>query len=243
LLKRNQVNRKQMIKILLATALGLTPTALITQTVIAQTVVTQSIEKNDTENRDVLKVGSFSNVKEQEVSYLSKGERLRRALNSSSEEKPPEDRKEKGLRMTEEGLMIVKNSEGLKLNSYRCPSGKLTIGYGHTGLKARKRKISKVEAEELLRGDLRKYEQVVRRRVKVKINNEQFSALVSFTFNVGEGAFSRSSLLRKLNEGDYCGAAREFTRWVRGNNRRILGGLVKRRSLEQDLFLTDLNCL
>jgi lysozyme len=231
-----------MIKVLLATALSLTPTALITQTVIAQTVITQSIEKNDTENRDVLKVGSFSNVEEQGISYLSKGERLKRALNSSRQEKPPEERKEEGLQITPEGLRIIKASEGLRLSTYRCPSGKLTIGYGHTGSKARRGRITRTEAEELLNNDLSKYKAVVKRRVKVKINNEQFSALVSFTFNVGEGAFSRSSLLRKLNEGDYCGAAREFTRWVRGNNRRILGGLVKRRSLEQDLFLTDLNC-
>ena len=137
---------------------------------------------------------------------------------------------------------MIKNTEGLRLSSYRCPSGRLTIGYGHTGLKARKGRITKKEAEELLENDLQRYEEVVKKRVKVRINSQQFSALVSFTFNVGEGAFSRSTLLRKLNQDNYCGAAAEFTRWVRGNNRRILGGLVKKRNLEQDLFLTGLNC-
>lgn len=225
-----------MIKILLSTTLSLTSIAFLTQSVTAQNTVTIN-----TEGRDVLKVGSFSDFEKNRVSYLSKEERLRRALNSSIQKEPSEE-KEEELRITEEGIRIIKNSEGLKLSSYRCPSGKLTIGYGHTGLKARKGRITKKEAEDLLENDLQRYEEVVKRRVKVRINSQQFSALVSFTFNVGEGAFSRSTLLRKLNQGNYCGAAGEFTRWVRGNNKRILGGLVKRRNLEQDLFLTGLNC-
>lgn len=155
---------------------------------------------------------------------------------------PSGQEEKEGVRLTQAGVDLIKRSEGLSLHSYRCTSGKLTIGYGHTGQKARRGRITKLEAENLLEQDLIKYERIVRNRVKVRINNDQYTALVSFTFNVGEGAFSGSSLLRKLNNADYCGAAKEFTRWVRGNNQRILGGLVKRRQQEQNLFLTGLPC-
>ena len=172
-----------------------------------------------------------------------RAERVERLQQILKKDVMPSGQEEKeGVRLTQAGVDLVKQSEGLRLRSYRCPAGKLTIGYGHTGQKAKKGRITKLEAEDLLKQDLIKYERIVRNRVKVRINNNQYSALVSFTFNVGEGAFTRSSLLRKLNNGDYCGAAKEFTRWVRGNNQRILGGLIKRRQIEQDLFLTELDC-
>jgi lysozyme len=171
---------------------------------------------------------------------VEKIERLQEVL--KKDVMPFRQEEEEGVSLTQAGVDLIKKSEGLRLRSYRCPSGKLTIGYGHTGKEARRGRITKLEAENLLEQDLVKYERVVKNRVKVRINNDQYTALVSFTFNIGEGAFSRSSLLRKLNNGDFCGASKEFKKWVKGNNERILGGLVKRRQQEQDMFLTGLQC-
>jgi GH24 family phage-related lysozyme (muramidase) len=97
--------------------------------------------------------------------------------------------------------------------------------------------ISKAQAEALLKKDLLRFEQAVRSLVKVPLNSNQFSALVSFTFNVGSGALAQSTLLSLLNQKDYQGAADQFSRWVYGDG-RVLPGLVTRRNAERDLFLT-----
>lgn len=142
------------------------------------------------------------------------------------------------LSISSEGKELIKRFEGLYLKAYYCPSGKRTIGYGHTGAAARKTTISKAEADSLLDQDLNTYQKVVRDNVTVPLTTSQFSALVSFSFNVGEGAFLRSSLRKYLNKSDYLLASKEFPKWIRGNNKRILKGLVKRRKAEQDLFLS-----
>lgn len=108
--------------------------------------------------------------------------------------------------------------------------------YGHTGEAAKRGKSIRVEdAERLLEEDMRKFEAVIHKHVKVSLTNNQFSALVSFAFNTGEGAFQRSTLLHKLNKGDYEGAANELPKWVRGD-RGVLKGLVLRRKAEKKLF-------
>ena len=140
------------------------------------------------------------------------------------------------LSISSEGKELIKRFEGLYLKAYYCPSGKRTIGYGHTGAAARKTSITKAEADSLLDKDLNTYQKVVRDNITVPLTTSQFSALVSFSFNVGEGAFQRSSLRKFLNKGDYLRASKEFPKWIRGNNKRILKGLVKRRKAEQDLF-------
>ena len=101
------------------------------------------------------------------------------------------------------GLALVKTYEGLKLEAYRDTSGILTIGYGHTAGVKPDDIIGAERAELLLEMDLMDVERAVSGLVKVPLNDNQFSALVSFVFNVGEGAFAKSTLLKKLNEGGY----------------------------------------
>lgn len=141
-------------------------------------------------------------------------------------------------RINQKGLDLVKKFEGLVLRAYRDPVGIWTIGYGHTGPEVGPGDvISKAEAEALLKKDLMKFEKSVRNLVKVPLNSNQFSALVSFTFNVGSGAFAQSTMLSLLNQRDYQGAANQFSRWVYGGG-QVLPGLVRRRNEERALFLT-----
>lgn len=134
-----------------------------------------------------------------------------------------------------EGLEIIKESEGLALKAYVCPAGVLTIGYGSTGNHVKPGMvITEAQAEELLRSDLRRFEDWVASHCTPATDN-QFSALVSFAFNVGEGALKDSTLRRKHLEGDYAGAAEQFARWNKGGGRE-LPGLVKRRAREAALY-------
>jgi len=141
------------------------------------------------------------------------------------------------------GLELIKSFEGLGLKAYLCPSGVLTIGYGHTG-KVRGNKITlqttitPEEAETLLKEDLTRFEKAVDSLVKVPLNSNQFDALVSFVFNIGINAFSGSTLLKLLNSGDYKGASQQFKRWIYGNGKKVLEGLKKRRTAEEKLFNT-----
>ena len=136
-------------------------------------------------------------------------------------------------------INLVKFYEGLKLSRYFCPSGKLTIGYGHTGKGTRKASISKLEAEELLNQDLLLFQKVVRDNVKVPLTTSQFGALVSFSFNVGEGSFRRSTLLKLLNQKKYSSVPPELLKWTRDSRKRVLPGLVKRRKAESVLFMAS----
>lgn len=146
---------------------------------------------------------------------------------------PPE------LTLPLKAINLVKFYEGLKLSRYFCPSGKLTIGYGHTGKGTRKASISKLEAEELLNQDLLLFQKVVRDNVKVPLTTSQFGALVSFSFNVGEGSFRRSTLLKLLNQKKYSSVPSELLKWTRDSRKRVLPGLVKRRKAESLLFMAS----
>jgi len=146
------------------------------------------------------------------------------------------------MKVSEQGLNLIRHFEGLFLEAYKCPAGVWTIGYGHTGLRHADgtvkpgRRITAPEAGRLLWDDLnRKYAGDVRRMVKVSIAQHEFDALVSFHFNTG--ALGRSTLLKKLNAGDRKGAASEFQRWTRGGG-KVLPGLVRRRKAERHLFET-----
>lgn len=135
-------------------------------------------------------------------------------------------------------VSLIKEFEGLYLEAYLCPAKKWTIGYGHTKTVKPGMKITEAGADALLRHDLAWCEDAVNDNVKVPLTQNQYDALVSFIFNVGAGAFKRSTLLRKLNAGDYAGAANEFPRWNKGGG-RVLRGLVRRREAERKLFLSD----
>ena len=123
-----------------------------------------------------------------------------------------------------------------------CPAKVWTVGYGSTTgsdggpVDPDMEPITEVHADALLGRDLETSERWVSRLVKKPISENQFSALTSYTFNVGCGALQRSTLRMKLNRGEYLGAADEFPKWRRAGG-RILAGLVRRRAAERALFL------
>lgn len=143
-------------------------------------------------------------------------------------------------RVNPAGVELIKYYEGLRLSAYQCSAGVWTIGYGTTSGVYEGQRISAEEAERLLKKDLNKFSLDVEDLVTVPLNSNQFSALVSFVYNLGEGALRTSTLLRKLNSGDYAGAADEFPRWnkaVVNGQMTVLEGLTRRRAAERKLFL------
>lgn len=139
------------------------------------------------------------------------------------------------MQISKAGLDLIKQFEGLYLKAYRCPAGVPTIGYGHTAGVAMGQTITQQQADDYLRRDVRQFERAVARQVSVPLTQGQLDALVSFAFNLGEGALAQSTLLRLLNAGDYAGAAAQFERWNKAGG-RVLPGLVRRRAAERALF-------
>lgn len=140
------------------------------------------------------------------------------------------------MKTSTNGIKLIKKYEGCYLKAYKCPSGLWTIGYGHTKNVKSGMKITQEQAEQYLRDDLITYENAVKKYVKVSINQNQFDALVSFSFNCGTGALKNSTLLKKLNNKDYNGATNELLRWNKSNG-KVLNGLTKRRKEERVLFM------
>jgi lysozyme len=134
------------------------------------------------------------------------------------------------------GIALIKQWEGLKLEAYLCPAGVWTIGYGHTGKAAREgSRIIPAHAELLLKQDLRKFEAAINEAVEVPLEQHQFDALVSLVYNIGIGAFQKSTLLRVLNAGNYDAVPEQFMRWNKAG-KRVLAGLVNRRAAEVGLW-------
>lgn len=140
------------------------------------------------------------------------------------------------MRTSDTGIELIKGFEGLRLAAYRDPACILTIGYGHTGQDVQESDtITEAEAERLLRLDLLSAELAVQRLVRVPLNQHQFDALVSFTYNVGAGNLGGSTLLRLLNDANYAHAAQQFDLWAYARGQR-LAGLQRRRKAERFLF-------
>ena len=137
--------------------------------------------------------------------------------------------------LSAQGLDLIKDFEGLRLAAYQDSAGVWTIGYGHTGGVQPGDRITQAEAEKLLEQDTAWAQQAVRDLVNVPLTQGQFDALTSFTFNLGAGALESSTLLKKLNAGDYAGAQAEFGKWVHAGG-EVLPGLVRRRAAEAELF-------
>lgn len=135
------------------------------------------------------------------------------------------------------GLELIKKFEGFKSTPYICPGGKLTIGYGKVIKEGEYTSITKDQAESLLRSTVSSFERSLQKYVKVPLNQNQYDALVSFIYNVGAGNFSKSTLVKLLNSGDYDGAANEFLKWVKSDG-KVLRGLQRRREEEKALFLS-----
>ena len=146
-------------------------------------------------------------------------------------------------KINKSGLHIIVAFEGFAERAYLCPAGIPSIGFGSTRLADGSRvtmdspKITEAEAKILLRQHLDHVEMAIRKLVRVELNENEFSALCSFTYNLGSGRLQSSTLRAKLNRNDKLGAANEFPKWRRAGG-RILRGLVRRRALEQKLFLT-----
>ena len=130
---------------------------------------------------------------------------------------------------------IIKHFEGLKLESYKCPAGIWTVGWGHTSGVVKGDKITEKVAEQFLDYDISWAGKAVDELVKVPLTQNQKDALISFVFNLGKGKLMGSTLLRKLNSGDYQGAALEFDKWVYAGGQK-LNGLIRRRAAERQLF-------
>ncbi len=147
-----------------------------------------------------------------------------------------------------EGRALIKEFEGLRLAAYRCPAGVWTIGYGATrggdgGPVPEGLTITHQQAATWLTRDLKEFAADVRRLVTVPLTQGQFDALVDFAFNLGADALAGSTLLRKLNAGDYDGAALELPKWrkARVDGKLVpLPGLIRRRAAFLELFTREM---
>lgn len=140
------------------------------------------------------------------------------------------------MKISQAGKDLIISFEGIRLEAYKCPAGVWTIGVGSTQPPVHPGEvITKKEAMDRFDRDLVKFEKAVDRLVTVPLTQNQFDALVSFTFNVGEGALAKSTLLKKLNAGDYDAVPAELMKWTKGGGKE-LPGLVRRRRAEAALW-------
>jgi lysozyme len=144
-----------------------------------------------------------------------------------------------GLKLVQSFEGCERKQKGARFKAYVDPVGVLTIGWGHTNATGRTFDAdtawTQAECNAALREDMAKFEAAVRANVKVELEQCQFDALVSFSYNCGVGSLKSSTLLRKLNKRDFAGAAREFAKWNRAGG-RVLPGLTRRRAAEATLF-------
>ena len=141
------------------------------------------------------------------------------------------------MQINQEGLELVKFFEGFRERPYKCSAGVWTQGYGHTSnIKENSPVITEEQAEMWLRQDLRQAETAVHELIDVPLNINQFSALVSFTFNVGRGNLKTSTLRKLLNKGEFLEIPEQLCRWKKAGG-KVLAGLVKRRLAEAQLFM------
>lgn len=150
-----------------------------------------------------------------------------------------------------QAMKLIKQFEGgpnggFAAEPYRCPAGKQTVGWGHVILPGERLDVTITEelADTWLRSDAINAWLAIGSLVSVKLKDSMAAALISFVFNVGQGAFRESTLLKKLNAGDYQGAADQLLRWDKATNpktgRKVrLAGLTRRRRAERDLFLSE----
>lgn len=147
------------------------------------------------------------------------------------------------MRTSPTGIELIKRFEGFSAKPYLCPAGLLTIGYGHVVDEDIRVKLSSIpdnsitrqQAEYILRNDLYKFERAIHNLIKVPLTQNQFDALISFTFNLGAGALQRSTLRQKVNRGEHNQVTAEFLKWVY-SGRNKLKGLILRRKAESELY-------
>lgn len=146
------------------------------------------------------------------------------------------------MQLNQAGLKLIKDFEGFRAKAYLCPAKVWTIGYGHTSAAGDPKvvkgmTVTRAEAVEILKRDLAKYEGAVKRAIKKTMNENEYAAMVSLCYNIGPGAFAKSSVVKFFNAGKKQEAANAFGKWIKAN-KKILPGLVRRRAAETALFLT-----
>ena len=151
------------------------------------------------------------------------------------------------MKTGQKGLALIKSFEGLVLTAYKDPVGVWTIGYGHTAAAGSPKpsagmKITAVEAADILSRDLGQYEAGVTKALRRVPSQDQFDAMVSLCFNIGPGAFGKSSVVRFFNDGNFDMAAASFLLWRKAGG-KFLSGLVRRREAERQLFLEGSNVI
>ena len=146
---------------------------------------------------------------------------------------------------------LITEFEGFSPKPYLCPAGVLTIGYGHTAGVREGQHLTEEGARQLLVSDLLKLQEEIAEHIKVPVSLGQFSALMSFAYNLGVSALAGSTLFKKLNEGKDKEASEEFSRWVKSKVLKkqpdgtvkptyiVLGGLVRRRDAERAVFESE----
>ena len=151
--------------------------------------------------------------------------------------------KKQSNNLSDNGMKLLEQFEGLRLEAYLDSAGIATIGFGTikypNGSKVKLGdKITKAQAKEYKLHDLKEFENTVNTFVKAPLNQNQYDALVSLSYNIGSNAFKNSTLLKKLNSGDYKGAAEQFLSWNKAGGKKVQG-LVNRREAERKLFLSE----
>lgn len=142
------------------------------------------------------------------------------------------------MKISDKGIeFLIKEEGGIKLKTYKCQAGILTIGIGHTGKDVVPgMEISRVEAIELLKSDLKRFEDVVNKSIKYPIEQNQFDALVSLAFNIGTNAFANSTVVKRINAGaDMKDVEEAWKMWRKGGG-KVLPILVARRGREIKLY-------
>lgn len=140
------------------------------------------------------------------------------------------------MKTSEAGKALIKSFEGCRLEAYRDSAGVPTIGWGRTKGVMMGATCTQEQADAWFDEELPEYEGYITYHVKVPLEQYQFDALVSWVYNLGPANLQQSTLLKKLNRGDYIGAADEFKKWNRAGGVE-LAGLTLRREAERDMFL------
>ena len=140
------------------------------------------------------------------------------------------------MKISSKGKDLIISFEGIRLSAYKCPAGVWTIGVGSTQPPVKAgQKLTKSQAMARFDKDLVQFENGIDSMVKVPLKQNQFDALVSFAFNVGLGALGKSTLLKKLNAGQYDAVPAELMKWTKAGGKE-LPGLVRRRRAEAALW-------
>lgn len=143
------------------------------------------------------------------------------------------------MKTNKQALQIIQSCESLRLQSYLCPGGVWTIGYGHTKGVKPGQSITREQAEKFLQEDIEQKERALDGLLSVRLNDNQYSALVSWVFNLGEGNFAKSTLRKVINAdpNNRDSITREWLRWNKSGGKE-LRGLTIRRQMELDLYFT-----